>query len=87
MPPFALSAGVCQATPGDTAGDVVCRALAALRWADLNGPDMSFRYAPDVVEHSAEVYGIDASGKITTVYPANFQPRTIVHDVPLLASQ
>jgi len=43
--------------------------------------------APDVVEHSAEVYGIDASGKITTVYPANFQPRTIVHDVPLLASQ
>jgi protein SCO1 len=43
--------------------------------------------APDVVEHSAEVFGIDASGKITTLYPANFQPQAIVHDVPLLASE
>jgi protein SCO1 len=42
---------------------------------------------PDVVEHSAEVYGIDANGKITTLYPANFKPATIVHDVPLLASE
>jgi protein SCO1/2 len=43
--------------------------------------------APDVVEHSAEVFGISASGKVTTVYPANFQPQQIVHDVPLLASE
>jgi protein SCO1 len=42
---------------------------------------------PELVEHSAEVFGIDASGKITTVYPAKFQPRLIVHDVPLLASE
>jgi protein SCO1 len=42
--------------------------------------------APDVVEHSAEVFGIDAGGKITTLYPANFSPQQIVHDVPLLAS-
>jgi protein SCO1 len=42
--------------------------------------------APDVVEHSALVYGISASGKIATVYPANFAPSQIVHDVPLLAS-
>jgi protein SCO1/2 len=42
---------------------------------------------PDLVEHSAEVVGIDASGKITTVYPATFKPQMIVHDVPLLASE
>ena len=42
---------------------------------------------PDLVEHSAEIYGISGSGKITTLYPANFKPRQIVHDVPLLASE
>jgi protein SCO1 len=42
---------------------------------------------PDAVEHSALVYGINGSGKITTIYPANFSPQMIVHDVPLLASQ
>jgi protein SCO1 len=41
---------------------------------------------PDFVEHSAEIYGISGSGKVTTLYPANFKPRQIVHDVPLLAS-
>jgi protein SCO1 len=41
---------------------------------------------PDAVEHSALVYGISGSGKMTTVYPANFKPKEIVHDVPLLAS-
>ena len=42
---------------------------------------------PDAVEHSALIYGISGSGKITTVYPANFPPSMIVHDVPLLASE
>jgi protein SCO1 len=42
---------------------------------------------PDLVEHSALVYGISGSGKITTLYPANFKPQQIVHDVPLLAAQ
>jgi protein SCO1 len=41
---------------------------------------------PDLVEHSGLVYGISASGKITTLYAANFKPAEIVHDVPLLAS-
>jgi protein SCO1/2 len=41
---------------------------------------------PDLVEHSAEIYGISGSGKITTLYAANFKPSQIVHDVPLLAS-
>jgi protein SCO1/2 len=42
---------------------------------------------PDAVEHSALIYGINGSGKITTIYPADFPPKMIVHDVPLLASE
>jgi protein SCO1/2 len=42
---------------------------------------------PDAVEHSALIYGINASGRITTLYPSNFKPQQIVHDVPILASQ
>jgi cytochrome oxidase Cu insertion factor (SCO1/SenC/PrrC family) len=39
----------------------------------------------DVVSHTALVYGISASGKIMTVYPANFAPAEVAHDVPILA--
>ena len=41
---------------------------------------------PAELEHSALIYGISGSGKITTLYPANFKPQQIVHDVPQLAS-
>jgi protein SCO1/2 len=42
---------------------------------------------PELIEHSSPIYGISASGKITTLYPANFKPEQIVRDVPLLAQQ
>lgn len=42
---------------------------------------------PELIEHSSPIYGISASGKITTLYPANFKPDQIVNDVPLLAEQ
>ncbi len=42
---------------------------------------------PELIEHSSPIYGISASGKITTLYPANFKPDQVVHDVPLLAQQ
>jgi protein SCO1/2 len=42
---------------------------------------------PDFVEHSALVYGISADGRITTLYPAQFEPAQIVHDVPILAAE
>lgn len=42
---------------------------------------------PQLVAHSALVYGITASGKMRTVYPATFEPSEIVHDVPKLAAQ
>ena len=42
---------------------------------------------PDLVNHSALVYGVSGHGKLVTIYPANFKPTDIVHDVPaLLAS-
>jgi protein SCO1 len=41
---------------------------------------------PDLVDHTALVYGITASGTLRTIYPATFEPRQIVHDVPRLAS-
>lgn len=40
----------------------------------------------DEVNHTALVYGITGSGKVTTIYPANFTAADIAHDVPLLAS-
>jgi protein SCO1/2 len=43
--------------------------------------------APGQVGHSALTYGISASGKVTTLYPSNFKPAQIVHDVPLLAQK
>jgi protein SCO1/2 len=42
---------------------------------------------PELIEHSSPIYGVSASGKITTLYPANYKPEDIVHDVPLLAEQ
>ena len=53
-------------------------------WNIVANPAKSGR---DLVEHSALVYGIGADGKITTLYPANFSPSEIAHDVPLLEQQ
>ncbi len=50
-------------------------------WNIVAKPDKAGR---DLVEHSALVYGIAANGDVTTLYPANFSPAEIVHDVPLL---
>jgi protein SCO1/2 len=41
---------------------------------------------PQLVNHNGLVYGVSASGKVTTLYAANFTPQEIVHDVPLLAT-
>jgi protein SCO1 len=38
----------------------------------------------DTQVHSALVFGITPAGKIADVYPSNFTPAQIVHDVPLL---
>jgi protein SCO1 len=41
---------------------------------------------PEFVAHSALVYGVSGSGKLMTIYPANFKPADIEHDVPKLAA-
>jgi protein SCO1/2 len=55
------------------------------KWGVTSRSDPS-RKNPDAVEHSAQIYGVSASGKITTLYPSNFKPQQIVHDVPKLAA-
>ncbi len=53
-------------------------------WTDWNIVVNPAKSGRDLVEHSALIYGIAADGKVTTLYPANFSPSQIVHDVPLL---
>ncbi|HUH81922.1 MAG TPA: SCO family protein [Solirubrobacteraceae bacterium] len=42
---------------------------------------------PDLVEHTGIVYGITGSGKRLAVYAANFAPKDVAHDAPILAAQ
>ncbi|HEX8066425.1 MAG TPA: SCO family protein [Thermoleophilaceae bacterium] len=53
-------------------------------WGIVAEPDAS---NPELIEHASPIYGVSASGRITTLYPANFKPEQILHDVPLLARQ
>jgi protein SCO1/2 len=40
--------------------------------------------SPGLVSHSALIYGVSASGKLTTIYAASFEPGQVVHDVAAL---
>jgi protein SCO1 len=42
---------------------------------------------PELVNHSALIYGIGADGKIYTIYASNFEPKQIIHDVPPLLAR
>jgi protein SCO1/2 len=63
------------------------RAELSRVWKDWNIVAKPAQAGRDLVEHSALIYGIAANGKITTLYPANFRPAQLVHDVPLLEEQ
>ena len=39
------------------------------------------------VDHTAAVYGITAGGQIAALYPSDFKPAWIAHDVPILAAR
>lgn len=54
-------------------------------WKDWNIVARPAKASRGLVEHSALIYGIGADGKVMTLYPANFKPAELVHDVPLLA--
>jgi protein SCO1 len=55
-------------------------------WSAWNVGSQKDTTAPELVAHSALVYGVSGSGKLMTLYPANFKPDDIVHDVPRLAA-
>jgi protein SCO1/2 len=59
----------------------------ARTWKAWNVGSQADAQNPELVAHSALVYGITASGKLATLYPANFKPSDVVHDVSLLASR
>jgi protein SCO1/2 len=59
----------------------------ARTWASWNVGSTREVGKPDLVAHSALVYGIGASGRLLTLYPASFEPAQIVHDVPKLAAR
>jgi protein SCO1/2 len=56
-------------------------------WSDWHIVAKRDKKTPEFVEHSALIYGITGSGKLATIYPSNFKPADIVHDVPLLAAR
>lgn len=56
-------------------------------WKDWQIVSKPAKAGRDLVEHSALIYGIAADGKVTTLYPANFRPSQLVHDVPRLAEE
>jgi protein SCO1/2 len=56
-------------------------------WKEWNVGSEQDAQQPQLVNHSGLVYGIGASGKLTTLYAANFKPSDIAHDAPLLSSQ
>lgn len=53
-------------------------------WEDWNVGSTRDSAEPEFVAHSALIYGISASGQLTTIYPSNFKPAEIVHDLPRL---
>jgi cytochrome oxidase Cu insertion factor (SCO1/SenC/PrrC family) len=56
-------------------------------WSAWNVGSQRDAQQPDLINHSGLVYGIGASGDLKTLYPGNFAPSQIVHDIPgLLAS-
>jgi cytochrome oxidase Cu insertion factor (SCO1/SenC/PrrC family) len=56
-------------------------------WKEWNIGSQADADNPALVAHTALVYGISGhSGKLTTIYPANFTPSEIVHDLPKLVA-
>jgi protein SCO1 len=54
-------------------------------WESWNVGSEADAANPEFIAHSALVYGVSSSGKLVTIYPANFKPSQIVHDLPKLA--
>lgn len=55
-------------------------------WKDWNVAQRVPKSDPELVEHSALVYGVTASGELATAYPVNFSAAAIARDLPRLAA-
>ena len=56
-------------------------------WSDWKVGSAQDSSNPELVNHSALIYGIGANGRMYTIYEANAQPSEIVHDVPALLAR
>ena len=54
-------------------------------WAAWNVAEQVPKDNPELIEHSALIYGVSSSGKLLTAYPVGFQPEAIARDLSLLA--
>jgi protein SCO1/2 len=62
------------------------RAQLSKVWLAYHITSQTVKGRSDQVAHSSAVYGMDGHGLLRTLYPATpLDPKTIVHDVPLLA--
>jgi protein SCO1/2 len=60
---------------------------AKVVWTDWHVEASPDSQDASLINHTAAVFGVSASGELKTVYAANFKPADIVHDVPLLAQE
>jgi protein SCO1/2 len=62
------------------------RAELAPVWKDYNVDSRRAKGNPELIEHSAFIYGIDRRGRIRTLYPASpLKAQVLAHDARLLA--
>jgi protein SCO1 len=54
-------------------------------WTDWQVGAEVPRDDPELIEHSALIYGVTANGELATAYPVGFEPEAIARDLPLLA--
>jgi cytochrome oxidase Cu insertion factor (SCO1/SenC/PrrC family) len=53
-------------------------------WKSWNVGSEADTSKPELVNHSALIYGVSARGRLRTIYPANVTPGELTHDVPAL---
>ncbi len=54
-------------------------------WADWGVATKVPRDNPELIEHSALTYGVNASGELVTAYPVGFDAAAVARDLPRLA--
>lgn len=54
-------------------------------WADWGVATQVPRDSPELIEHTALIYGVNASGELVTAYPVGFDAATVARDLPRLA--